>query len=214
MKKFRLIAFFIWIGTLPVSSNAQIWFPYNIEPGQPFDIAVTVTFPTAGYSITNFTADVSGTNINIQVFTPASVTGYVAQVITYEQIVIEIPAQPEGNYICNVTVSGKGTVYPNTVHFSIPQSATANPYQLYLFGGIQPTFTKTNNMFRYIHLQLCDAPTVNYIVETCTNLTKGIWLPLTDATTNVLGGAYDKVAYSIPETNSQIYVRTRVIIGE
>lgn len=215
MKIIRMIALFLWIGVLPVSLQAQVWFPEGSEPEQPFEMEVTVTFPTAGYSVTNYTVDVSGMNIDIRLFTPASTTGYVAQVVTHEQAVIQIPALPEGKYTCHLTVSGKGTIYPDTIEFSVPQPAGSYIGDPFLFFGQDlPTLKKTNRVFRYKHPQLANVSGLVYMAEACTNLTMQEWVPLANATTNITGGLYNEITYDVPATNSQTYIRVRILMAD
>jgi hypothetical protein len=158
-------------------------------------------------SITNYTADVSGDNIDVTIYVCAP-TGYVAQVITYEQAVIQLPDLPEGKYTCNVTMSGGGSVYPGIIEFSVPQPAGSyfnDP--LHLFGGTRPCLTKTNNTLQYMHLKRFDTPHLQYIVE-------ARWIPLAGAETNRTGEVYGEVTYDVPSTNAQLYICTRVIMDE
>ena len=214
MKLKWIVVYLLAATVLPVSSSAQVWFPDGSQAGEPFDMNVIVTFPTAGYSVTNYTVDVSGMNIDIRLFTPASTTGYVAQVISHEQVVIEIPALPEGKYTCHLTVSGKGTVYPDTIEFSVPQPAGSyidDPY--HFFGQNPPALMKANHALRYTHLQNNGYPNLQYITEARTNFSQGSWVPLCGATTNS-GVYYNEISYDLLPTNSQLYIRTRVISVE
>ena len=208
MKKTQKIIFSTLIMILPITSMAWVYFFEDIEAGRPFDITAEIMFTHGGDSITNYSSAIVGTNINIQLFTTTNNLG--PAVINYDYAVIEIPAQPEGNYTIEVTITGNGSVpLGNIRDFSIPRLADwgDNPPIIFAVNGVAPTYTVTSNTFKYIHMQRSDVP-INYTVETCTNLIAAIWIPHTNnITTNITGRTYDEIIHNISTKNTQTFVR-------
>ena len=78
--------------------------------------------------------------------------------------------------------------------------------------GQKPIITKSGATFDYVYQQRTDDPALNYLVETCADLTAAAWTNTgyTVMGTNVTGGTYNEVTNSVPATGSQSYIRLRI----
>ncbi len=77
----------------------------------------------------------------------------------------------------------------------------------------QPILFESGDVFHYVHKQRNDDPNLVFSLETTTDLLSGNWTPhgIGVVGTNVTGGFYHEITYSIPRTNSQRYIRLTVV---
>lgn len=214
MKK-KMLLFFALFGIFPIFSLAQIYIPNDVETETPF-IATIELFFKDGNSAIPCLVDVSGTNINITL--AVSEIGGVDFQPHYERVDVEIPALPEGQYNINISNLGWNPVIPPPIDFTIPYDSPwdgelpllrEETFLGYYYNGVEPAFIVTNSAVELVYFRRNDDARLYYDVQTRTNLTAGIWIPISvGVETNVFGGAFDKI--SVPLTNTQMYVRFRL----
>jgi hypothetical protein len=78
--------------------------------------------------------------------------------------------------------------------------------------GTAPRAYRLGGDLFYTHLQRNDDSNLVYLVETCSNLVSGVWTNAGYSVvgTNVTGGVYDEVIYSISGDAPETYVRLKV----
>jgi hypothetical protein len=81
--------------------------------------------------------------------------------------------------------------------------------------GTAPRGYRVGGDLFYTHLQRNDDPNLMYLVETCSNLVSGLWTNAGYSVigTNVTGGVYDEVIYSIPGDADETYVRLKISLS-
>ena len=210
MKKARTIMLLALFTILPFTSMGWIYFHEDIGAEQPLEVTAEVMFGNSGHSISSHSIEIVGTDINIQLFT-TEVGEITVPWVTYEEISLEIPALPVGDYTINATIVGPGFFGPSR-DFSVPRPVDwgGSREMIFAVDGMAPIYMITNDTFKYIHMQRNDEP-IEYIVETCTNLVEGFWIQHNDdITTNITGRAYDEITHTIPTTNSQTFISLNI----
>jgi hypothetical protein len=202
---------FALLGIFPITSIAQwIEIPWT-APNTAFDAFILINVVNPFDAYISESVAVSGTNIAVQMSHYNSELPS-TEVLTNGRYFASNLSLPEGSYSISVQLASYGSTNVVTRNFSVPHTGDpigdpdfSNPRTFY---GVDPLFIRTSNTFEYIHLQRNDIGSLDYIIQTRTNLNKGAWISLNaDKTTNVLGGAYDMITLNIPTTNSQTYVR-------
>jgi hypothetical protein len=80
------------------------------------------------------------------------------------------------------------------------------------YGDSEPTVTKVNGEFKYVHPQRSDDLNLEYTIQTCSDLTANNWVDTgVTAITNITGGTYNDVTNTIPTVSSQTYVRLKIV---
>ena len=76
---------------------------------------------------------------------------------------------------------------------------------------IDPTLTNVGDL-KYTHEKRRDDTNLNYIVQTCTDLTTGGWADTeTEITTNSSGAEYNNISHTISTNDPQSYIRLKII---
>ncbi len=205
----KIIINIIVFGCLSAFSSGS----QDIEVGIPFTELDMVYFEGLPNSITNHSCSVSGTSINVEIFTTSTKTTW--KVTTFDTVPVGFPALPEGNYTVHVSIVGNGYINPVTkktsgdYYLSVPSMRLISEIPsdpLYFHKG-DLQIVDVNYDGNFMEYRLLE-PASGLTLETTTNLTSSSWRPIGhSATTNFIGCGFRERSFNIPMTNSQEYIR-------